>query len=98
MKKCTACKYVIGDEDSGHTYNDRLICDDCFTMIYDHCIVDDIDPDYCDDHEVASVEQIQDTFTPKVSHGFVTVYTSAKGWLYDVGSIGNVFGVSIDHR
>lgn len=52
--------------------------------------------DQCDDHEVASVEQIRDTFTPKVSHGFVTVYTSAEGWLYDVGSVGNVFGVSAD--
>lgn len=52
--------------------------------------------DQCDDYEVASVEQIQEAFTPKVSHGFVTVFTSAEGWLYDVGSVGNVFGVSAD--
>lgn len=56
----------------------------------------DTNNDVCDDHEVASVEQIRETFTPRVSHGMVTVYTSAEGWLYDVGSIGNVFGVSAD--
>lgn len=49
-----------------------------------------------DDHEPATVEQIRDAFTPKVGHGMVTVYTSTEGWLYDVGSVGNVFGVSVE--
>lgn len=49
-----------------------------------------------DDHEPASVDQIRETFAPRVSHGMVTVYTSADGWLYDVGSVGNVFGISAE--